>query len=154
MYQVIFSLHSVLRWLLVLGLLGILVLYGINRGKGTKSFRTGELFKSVTVTLAHIQLLVGYYIYFESPMMHYFRNNIQKGLAIPEMAFFGIYHVTMMTIAILVLTIGSSVVKKAETYEQKRKYILIFFGIVLLMIVLAVPWPFSPFIARPYYRSF
>lgn len=154
MYPIIFSFHSIIRWLLVLGLIGTIILFASNRKNGVPAFKLGEIFKSATVSFAHIQLILGYYLYFESPMVKYFRANIKEGIAIPEMAFFGLYHVTMMTIAVFVLTIGSSIIKRSQTYELKRKYVLIYFGIVLLMIFLAIPWPFSPLISRPYYRSF
>ncbi|MBO9699584.1 MAG: hypothetical protein J7604_05195 [Sporocytophaga sp.] len=154
MYPIIFSFHSIIRWLLVFGLIGTTIIFAINRKSGKPAFKLGDIFKSATVSFAHIQLILGYYLYFESPMVKYFRANIKEGLAIPEMAFFGLYHVSMMTIAVFVLTIGSSIIKRAQTYELKRKYVLIYFGVVILIIFLAVPWPFSPFISRPYYRSF
>lgn len=154
MYPIIFSFHSIIRWLLVLGLIGTIILFASNRNNTKPAFKLGELFKTATVSFSHIQLILGYYLYFESPMMKFFRANIKEGVAIPEMTFFGLYHVTMMTIAVFVLTIGSSIIKRSQTYELKRKHVLIYFGIVLLIIFLAVPWPFSPLISRPYYRSF
>ncbi len=138
----------------MLGLLGTVILFATNRNSEKPAFKLGDMFKSATVSFAHIQLILGYYLYFESPMVKYFRSNIKEGLTIPEMTFFGLYHVTMMTIAVFVLTIGSSIIKRTKTYELKRKYVLIYFGIVILIIILAVPWPFSPWISRPYYRSF
>jgi len=59
-----------------------------------------------------------------------------------------------MTIAIVLLTIGSSVAKRQQTDRTKFRAMTIWFVLALLVIFAAIPWPFSPLANRPYFRLF
>jgi len=43
---------------------------------------------------------------------------------------------------------------KLKTDLTKHKTILIWFLLALFIIVLNIPWPFSPLVSRPYLRPF
>ncbi|HWZ35774.1 MAG TPA: hypothetical protein VNW51_06410, partial [Mucilaginibacter sp.] len=66
--------------------------------------------------------------------------------------FFGMEHITMMLIAITLITIGSAKIKQKPTDEQKFKAWAIWYTIALAIIFFSIPWAFSPFTSRPYYR--
>jgi len=110
--------------------------------------------RHVTATIAHVQLNVGVWLYFISPIVSYFLENFKEAVHMREIRFFGMEHVTMMSIAIILLTIGSIKVKKKLTDQEKFKTMLIWYSIVLVIIFLSIPWKFSPFTARPYFRFF
>jgi drug/metabolite transporter (DMT)-like permease len=57
-----------------------------------------------------------------------------------------------MLTAIVLLTIGSALTKRKKDDRDKFKTMLTWFGIALIIILIAVPWPFSPFAQRPYLR--
>jgi hypothetical protein len=57
-----------------------------------------------------------------------------------------------MLIAIVLITIGSAVAKLKTVQENKFKTMLIWFSIALVIIFIAIPWPFSPLANRPYLR--
>ncbi|GAA4339005.1 hypothetical protein GCM10023149_49420 [Mucilaginibacter gynuensis] len=59
-----------------------------------------------------------------------------------------------MTVAIILITIGSSAAKRKTTDIAKFKTMTVFFLLALLIIFMAIPWPFSPLANRPYLRSF
>jgi cytochrome bd-type quinol oxidase subunit 2 len=59
-----------------------------------------------------------------------------------------------MVIAVGVITIGSDKIGKATTDQQKYKTMAIWFGIGLLLILISIPWSFSPFTSRPNFRPF
>jgi hypothetical protein len=61
-------------------------------------------------------------------------------------------HITMMVIAITVLTIGSAKAKRKPDDQQKFKTMAIWFTIALVIILTSIPWSFSPLIARPNFR--
>jgi hypothetical protein len=63
-------------------------------------------------------------------------------------------HITMMAIAITVLTVGSVKAKRKPTDQQKFKTMAVWFTVALLIILSSIPWSFSPLIARPNFRSF
>jgi NADH:ubiquinone oxidoreductase subunit 2 (subunit N) len=63
-------------------------------------------------------------------------------------------HITMMFLSVALLTVGSSSAKRKRTDKEKFKTIAVFFTLGLLIIFLSVPWAFSPFTSRPYFRLF
>src|SRR3712207_6928027 len=56
--------------------------------------------------------------------------------------------------AIVLITIGSASAKRQSADQQKFKTMLIWFSVGLVVILVAIPWPFSPLAARPYLRLF
>jgi lauroyl/myristoyl acyltransferase len=50
----------------------------------------------------------------------------------------------MIIIAIVFITIGNIRSKKMDTDASKYKQVLIWFGLALLVIIVAMPWPFRP----------
>jgi uncharacterized membrane protein len=101
--------------------------------------------RHITVTMAHIQLAIGYVLYFNSPLVTYFRSHYQEAIRQFDFLFFGLIHILLMTLAVVGITIGSAVAKRQDT---------IWFSVALIIIFIAVPWPFSPLANRPYIRPF
>ena len=154
MYQSLTFFHSVIRWFVLISLL-----YSIYRAyigfSGNREFsKTDNSVRHWTATIAHIQLMVGILLFSQSPVVKYFWNHVQVAYKVNEALFFGLIHLVMMLVAIVVLTIGSALSKRRATGREKFKTMLIWFSVALLIILLAVPWPFSPLAARPYFRPF
>lgn len=152
MYQVLTFLHSTLRWLVLLSL--IVSLYKAYRGYfHNKAFtKTDNAIRHWTATIAHIQLMVGMTLYFQSPIIKYFRANFSTAKDNFDLLFFGIIHSLLMFTAIIIITIGSSLAKRKTENRDKFKTLLVWFALALLIIFIAIPWPFSPFANRPYFR--
>lgn len=152
MYQTLTFLHSTVRWFVLLSLLySIYIAY--------KGFYSGKIFSKTdnsirhwTATIAHIQLIIGITFYTQSPIIKYFFNNFNVAIQDFEMAFFGLIHGVLMLIAIVILTIGSAMSKRKATDREKFKTMLIWFSTALFIILIAIPWPFSPLAHRPYFR--
>ncbi|GAB3512483.1 hypothetical protein [Emticicia fontis] len=146
MYEIFVFLHSIFRWLVLISLL-----YAIGRSiQGLISKRTfskaDSLARTVATTISHTQLLIGFTLYFVlSPITQFFMKSGAGGNQ--EIWFFGIYHISMMFISIIVITIGGSIAKRAETDHARFKTILIYFSIALVLILLAIPW------FRPFFRN-
>jgi len=68
--------------------------------------------------------------------------------------FFTMEHGLLMIIAIILVHVGRVSVKKAPTSASKHKRALIFFGLALVLILAAIPWPFREAITRPLLRWF
>jgi len=152
MYQTLTFLHSILRWLVLLSLL-----YSIFRAyKGYFSLgnflKVDNIARQWTVTIAHIQLIIGIILYSQSPIIKYFWNNYDKVKESLDVLFFGMIHISLMLLSIILITIGSAVSKRKTTDREKFKTILFYFIIALVIIFIAIPWPFSPFANRPYLR--
>jgi hypothetical protein len=154
MYNILLSTHSLFRWLVLTSLL-----YAIYRAyKGwfsNSSFtRLDNNVRHITATIAHIQLILGLWLYFISPIIDYFLHNYKEAVKVEEIRFFGMEHSLMMIIAIVIITIGSVKAKHKSTDKEKFKTIAIWFTIGLLIILISIPWTFSPLASRPYFRTF
>ncbi|MEZ0005141.1 hypothetical protein ABH942_000484 [Flavobacterium sp. 28YEA47A] len=152
MYQTLTFLHSTLRWFVLISL--IISLYKAYRGYSQKTAftKTDNAIRHWTATIAHLQLMVGITLYFQSPIIKYFLKNFSTAKENFDLLFFGLIHSTLMLIAVIVITIGSAMAKRKTVDNEKFKTILIWYGLALLLILIAIPWPFSPFANRPYFR--
>jgi len=152
MYQTLTFLHSTFRWLVLLSLV-----YSIFRAyKGyfsQKEFsKTDNLVRHWTATIAHIQLVLGITLYSQSPIIKYFWKNFDEAKESLDLLFFGLIHIFLMLFSIVLITLGSSISKRKMTDKEKFKTMLIYFIIALVIIFIAIPWPFSPLANRPYFR--
>lgn len=152
MYPVLLLLHSLFRWV-VLGSLS----FGLYRAYwgwlGQRAFTPlDNTVRHATATIAHIQLMLGYALYFNSPLVSYFLAHRSEAGHQPQALFFGLLHVALMTTAIVILTIGSALAKRKPTSLEQFRTMALWFTVALLLMLLAVPWPFSPLASRPYFR--
>ncbi|CAZ96818.1 hypothetical protein Q4603_19265 [Zobellia galactanivorans] len=152
MYQALTFGHSVVRWLVLLSLL--YSIYRAYRGyfQNLDFSKHDNRVRHWTATLAHIQLLVGILLYTQSPIVSYFWGNTNEALKHIDTTFFGIIHMALMLLAIVFLTIGSALAKRKPSDREKFKTQLLWFSVALTIIFIAIPWPFSPFANRPYFR--
>ncbi len=152
MYTTITFLHSFTRWLVLAGLL--YTLYRAITGLliYRKFTRTDNLARHWSATIAHIQLILGLWLYFISPVIDYFLHHYKEAAKQPEVRFFGMEHSVMMLSAIILITLGSAKAKRKEQDRDKFKTLAIWYSIALLIILIMIPWPFSPFASRPYLR--
>lgn len=142
-------LHNFMRWvILVLLLLSIFKAYSGWQNK--KVFTAGD--KKVwlfTMISAHITLLIGLY---QVSFGRYGFTNVPAGTAIMKdkfYRFFLVEHPVGMLIAIILITLGHGMAKKAVSDEVKYKKAFYYFLIALIVILATVPWPFREIVGRP-----
>lgn len=154
MYPVLLASHSLVRWLVLVSLLyAIIRAYQGWRSKGKFTAMDNSV-RHWTATIVHIQFLLGVGLYFISPIVDYFLHHFQDALHQREIRFFGMEHSVMMFLAVAVISIGSGKAKREIKDAGKFKIMAIWFAVGLLIILSSVPWPFSPFTSRPYFRPF
>jgi hypothetical protein len=152
MYDSLLIYHTYFRWLVLASLLfAIFRAYNGYSSKG-KFTKTDDAVRHWTATISHIQLMIGMVIYFQSPFIKYFWTNFREAIGEINIAFFGLIHITLMFTAIMVITIGSALSKRKTSDPEKFRTMLIWFSVALIIIFIAIPWPFSPLAARPYIR--
>jgi len=152
MYSTALILHSVIRWLVLVSLM-VAAFAGYQGWKKKKTFgKADNLLRIVTLSVTHTQLALGVILYLTSPITGYFVKNFKEAVHIRDMRFFGMEHVTMMVIAVVLISIGSAKIKKKKEDEVKVKAMAVWFTIALVIIFLSIPWPFSPFTSRPWVR--
>lgn len=154
MYLILLPLHSLVRWFVLLSLL--FALYRAFRGwLLNKTYtRLDDNSREAATKAAHIQFVIGLWLYFISPIVHYFLHNFKTAVHERQIRFFGMEHITMMLIAVAVISIGSERAKQKTTDREKFKTTAIWFSIALLIILSSIPWSFSPLISRPLFRAF
>lgn len=130
MKDILIHAHSGFRWIVLLLLILTVVQALRNRHAGGNSKL--PLF---TLIATHIQLLLGLSLYFLSDFVQFHGAMMKDSL----LRFYTVEHSSMMLIAVILITLGYS---KSKKHEQSSKILLTHYGIALLLILLAIPWPF------------
>lgn len=154
MYPTLLAFHSFARWLVVMSLL-LAIFYAYHGWLSNRPYtRIDDSVRHWTATIAHVQFVLGLWLYFISPIVDYFLHNFKNAIHQSEMRFFGMEHSLMMTTAVAIITIGSFRAKRKGTDTKKFKTMAIWFTIGLLIILSSIPWTFWPFVSRPLFRPF
>lgn len=132
--------HSGLRWIVLILLVSatfMALLKWRSNATYTEGSRKLNLFTMISM---HTQLLIGIVLYFmDLGTKVRFTADMMKD---PIARFFTMEHNIMMLLAIALVTIGHSKSKKTADETKKFKTIFIFYGIALLIVLVAIPWPF------------
>jgi hypothetical protein len=154
MYSTFLAIHSLTRWLVLASL--IFAIFRAYRGWLSNRTFSGidNSARHWTATIAHIQLTLGLWLYFISPNIDYFLHNYKEAVHQREIRFFGMEHSAMMVIAIVIISIGSAKAKRRSDDNEKFRTMATWFTIALLIILISIPWKFSPLASRPYFRPF
>lgn len=140
-------LHSFLRWvILILLVVNIIRHFSAMQQPYTAGDKKLGLFLMIS---AHITLLIGLIQVFFGrfswrtvpPETHVMKDTFWR--------FYLVEHPVGMIIAIILITIGKGVAKKAIPDAAKHKKAAIMFLIALVIILASVPWPFREFVGRP-----
>lgn len=152
MYQTLLYLHSAFRWLVLLSLI-VAIVTAVQGLRTQRIFtRRDNLIRHWTATIAHIQLVLGMVLYTQSPVIRYFWKNKSEAIQNLDNTFFALIHLVLMLTAIVVITIGSALAKRRPTNEAAFCTMLVYYTAALVIILCAIPWPFSPLVSRPYFR--
>lgn len=136
MYNILLGLHSGLRYivliLLVLALVGAIIgLFG--KKAYTEGNRKINLFAMI---FTHTQFLVGLILYFFSPMVNY--SNMGEAMKDAMTRYWTVEHSVMMLFAIVLITVGHSRSKKASEAFNKHRSVALYYGLAVLVIVVAI----------------
>lgn len=151
MYDILLRAHSGLRWI-VLILLVATVVMSIHALFTNKEFSSGDKKVALfTLIFTHIQLVLGLILYFISPWVKAAMADMGAAMKDPQLRFWVVEHFTLMLIAIILITIGYSSSKRAKSNLKKYRRLGIFYAIGLVLILVAIPWPFREAIGRGWF---
>ena len=140
MYQGLIHFHSMWRYVVLILLLLVifrsLAGWFSNKEHGTAD-RKLALFAMISL---HIQLLFGLILYGMSPAVNF--GPMEEMMKMPN-RYWTVEHISMMIIAVIVITIGRKSALKAADDHGKHKRTALFYLIGLLIIFLSIPWPWS-----------
>lgn len=150
MYTTVLMLHSWIRWIALIAVVGatLAVIRGKVDGPGSLADRWGL----AAVTALDIQMLLGLILYLVvSPNMQEIRAHFGEAMKNPQLRFWAVEHITAMFVALILVHAGRVLARKAKTPSAKRTRLLICFGIATVAMFLGTPWP-GMAAGRPLFR--
>jgi hypothetical protein len=141
LYPVLKHAHSVIRWLLITGLLASVTVALYSMYKKKSLVYPGGLFSRLTVYTAHVQLLIGILLYLISPKVIF----SPKSMSSPILRFYLIEHVFIMILVIVLITVGYVRMKKTGPGNQSARQLFWYYMISLILILALIPWPFMSY---------
>ena len=136
MYKILLGLHSGVRYIVII-LFVLALIMAITGLFGKKPYaevnRKVNLFAMIS---AHTQLLIGLILYFFSPKV--LLSDIGAAMKDTVLRYWTVEHMVMMIFAVILITIGHSRSKKAVDAFNKHRAIALFYGLALLVILLAI----------------
>jgi hypothetical protein len=138
--------HSGLRWVALILLL-VAIINALTSGKKGIYEKKDKLINLFSMIIMHVQLLVGFVLYFTSPKVSFADGWMKTEL----FRFYGMEHLLGMILAITLITIGRRKAENTELPADKHKKILVWYSIGLLLIVASIPWPFREALAGQWF---
>jgi hypothetical protein len=140
MQQFLQSTHSYIRWLVLLaGILAMVLPVLSNNSTVSKKDKLPALFFMI---MCDIQLLLGSLLYFKYSGygISAFNNGVGAVMKNAELRKIAVEHVVLMLVALVLVHIGYSKVKKVMALDKLKRTSLIYFGIALVLILAGIPW--------------
>ena len=136
MYIPLLKCHSGLRWLLLLSFI-LTLIYLFRHVSQTNGQSKTRFLALTTLIITHLQFILGLALYFISPKVIFSASSMSDKVH----RFFLVEHISLMVIAIALVTIGYSKWKRSTTL-QRNKQLLRYYLIAFLIILISIPWPF------------
>ena len=130
--EILLHAHSGLRYVVLALLLAAIFIAYAKWQKDESGDSKVYLFALIAT---HTQLLIGLILFFWSPKVNF--ELIKDRL----FRFYSIEHGFMMIIAVVLITMGRVRSKKLQGGDKHRT-VLVFYGMALIVILAAIPWPF------------
>lgn len=138
--------HSGLRYIL-LSLLVIAIFNAIANLKSNKYEKKDKMINLFAMIFIHIQLLLGLVLYFISPKVQF----VKEAMSEPILRFYTVEHISLMLVSIIFITLGRKKAEKQSEPAKRHKMILRYYGLGLILIFIAIPWPFIYDVGAGYY---
>ncbi len=152
LYEILLALHSWVRWpVLILAIIFLVRVYWGwlgNKAWTTADGRTERIYSS----LFDLQILLGLILYFfVSPITTGALRNFGAAMGNPGVRFFAIEHALLMILASVAAHMGGTNVKKEPNDRSKFKKAALWYTLALVLLLVAIPWPFLA-AGRPLFR--
>ena len=150
MYTGLLHLHSALRYIVLIMLI-VAIIKAFDGWLNKKLYTSADNKLSLfTLIATHTQFLIGLILYFISPLVERALSDMGAAMKETTLRFWAVEHISMMLVAVVLITIGRSSSKKVVDAVKKHKRIALFFLIGLIIILAAIPWPFNR-VPRPWF---
>ncbi len=141
MYQVIKQLHSLSAYLVLAVLIAAVMNALIGYFKKKEYFEVKDLRLSLfALIFSHIQLLLGLIVYFVSPRFQMWSEGAKVVMKNAELRQLLLEHPLMNIIALTLITIGWSKLKKQTQVRAMFAKIALFYGLALICLFSMIPY--------------
>ena len=157
MYEGILGLHSILRWALIIFLIVNIIRVNVEAGEHFDVLDRKWSLRLLITT--HLNLLAAIYLYFfgnHGIIRILYKDNYPFEIVMKtsNLRFWVIEHPIMMLTSIILITISHSFSKKNIEPLKKHKIMSILYILALIIILVAIPWPFREVgMGIPYFRA-
>ena len=141
MYTGLLHTHNMFRWL-VLIMLVIAILLGLTGWFGKKEWTKKDNLTGLLLTIfIDTQFIIGFILYaVVSPITKAAFTDFGSAMKNADLRFYAVEHVLMMAFALTLVHIGRIKSKNALETKKKHRSAAIYYGIALIVILLAIPW--------------
>lgn len=139
-YTIVLALHNLVRWVVVLTAAWALVRAWsgwLGKRPWTTADRRAGTFFGISLD---VQFLLGLILAFISPILRAAYADLGSLAMQDPFRFFLTEHIPVMVVAVFLAHIGTGVASKAADDTGKHRRAAIWFTLVALAIVLAIPW--------------
>lgn len=138
MYTGLLHLHSGLAYLVLLALIVCFIYAMVGALSGREFTEKDRKLALVGLILTHVQFLVALILYFVSPLG--FPNLSGETMGDSMARLYAVEHPLINLIAIALITIGYSKLKKPTESKSRFRTMYIFYGIGFILILSRIPW--------------
>lgn len=153
-YELFLMYHSNYRWIAILALCILLIwTYIAKKQKATYTHKALKMNMLLSILIS-VQGIIGLVLYSISPIAQEFWTDISQYIKNRQVRFFGLEHIFMMSLGILLLWYNvwrSRLHLGSKIFFKKQLNLYIWIIIIMLT---SVPWSFSPLTSRPNYRAY
>lgn len=138
MYTGLLHLHSVVAYLVLLGLI-VCIIYALVGALSGREFKDKDRkFGLLGLIPTHVQFLVALILYFVSPLG--FANLSGETMGDSLARLYAVEHPMINIIAVALITIGYSRAKKLTESKSRFRSMYLFYGIGFILILSRIPW--------------
>lgn len=153
MYGLVLTLHSLIRWVVVIVGVAVVVRSLVGFFGDRKWAQLDDRLGLIFTSSMDLQLLLGLLLYVVSPLTRAAMSDMGAAMSSAPLRYFAVEHVIIMIVAVVLAHIGRSRSRKAIGDHSKFKQAAIFYTLAMLAVLLAIPWPFMEnFADRPWIR--
>ena len=152
MYAWVLTVHSWVRWLILLAWLVVMV-RSLTAWRQARPWSAQDRrWLSVLLGLADVQLLLGLALLIVlSPTTRRFFQEGAQALADTHVSYWFMEHAVPMIVAVFLMHVGHVFVRRGRSDRSRHLRTLLLFGLAGLIVLASTPWPFSP-VGRPWFR--
>jgi uncharacterized membrane protein YbhN (UPF0104 family) len=140
MYSTVLLIHSWVRWIALVAVIGAAFAAMRNQVAGSQS--TADRWGLIAMMALDIQMLLGLMLYLAlSPFTAEAMKDFGAAMKNAPLRFWAVEHLTTMMLAVVLAHVGRVLARKARTPAAKRTRVLVCFGLAAVLMIIGTPWP-------------